>query len=930
MLGALNSLTAPGDVIPLSVNAESRQALGACRRADMVSLASQHGLFYWHPGSNLSAPPCQPPAAESNSRSLLGNLLAGQRCELEPSRPAELQPFDSELDDTQRNAVAAALSAPDFFLIHGGPGTGKSRVVAEIVTQAVKRGDRVLLLSAHASGLDHILEQVGQRDEVCPIRCLAPEERLTELPPTIRALTLQERASVIRENTLRTANQARAAAELQCARRRHEASLWPRLEELARTMASESEAQIQAEAKMAAVEFEVAKDAEASGGRLVDNLRTLKRAGQESQAKLSSEVGSVERQREEYASKLADLAKQVELLEPLATAKQRGRWWSSNWWKAIVKGNVVGKLRDLQAQHAQLASSFNTASQRLQELAELSRQVTMKQSADIDGCVKSEIAIRQKKISVVVVQHREVVRRSELLWTELCSQIQEQALRPTSSSIQAVAVAKRLWQQHRNEDDARCTFSREWAEFLESSSGALADKLPGIANLVAATPAALAADPHFSNPSSRVGQFDLVVVEEAHEIAESRFLEATHRAGRWVLVGCPSLLPQESKRGRHISQSARAELFTAKGEGTQWFGRLWNHLQSDSYLRPQAWFRENYRLGYCFRSVAREERKWLQNEPVADAPDVELRILSLPRARPELAEIIFPIAMTMGSAKDFLDGELGMRDLGRTAWLGTQYRMTSGLADIVYDWLGRDSENRDLASPTESEPPVEFISVLGGAKIKGPERNGERGPRVAEPTASRQFPACGAGLETELARLRPGDRFSNEIRGLVTGRGFVNLPEARAVVHKLEDLFRRGSVTRKSSNRHAVPVAVIALFPAQAELIGRLVQQSACLAAHASSIAIGPPDAFRQREADIALISLTRSHSHRAVAYGERPATLELALTRARRRLVLIGDPGNLSRRAQWRGAVDHLDEVSSNREAYIIGRIMRYISGRE
>src|SRR6185312_13425020 len=74
-------------------------------------------------------------------------------------------------------------------------------------------------------------------------------------------------------------------------------------------------------------------------------------------------------------------------------------------------------------------------------------------------------------------------------------------------------------------------------------------------------------------------------------------------------------------------------------------------------------------------------------------------------------------------------------------------------------------------------------------------------------------------------------------------------------------------------------LAVIALYPAQAELIRMLLRRNQT-AAHPLGIEVGVPTAFRQRECHTALVSLTRSHTHRAVAYGESPEQLLLALTR--------------------------------------------------
>jgi hypothetical protein len=91
---------------------------------------------------------------------------------------------------------------------------------------------------------------------------------------------------------------------------------------------------------------------------------------------------------------------------------------------------------------------------------------------------------------------------------------------------------------------------------------------------------------------------------------------------------------------------------------------------------------------------------------------------------------------------------------------------------------------------------------------------------------------------------------------------------------------------------------------------------------------IDVPAAFAEEEFDTVFVSLTRSHAHRAVCFGEGPAQLALALTRGRRRLVVFGDAGTLARRGQWDGPVDHLDELTAGRERDIMGRLLEYIHG--
>ena len=122
----------------------------------------------------------------------------------------------------------------------------------------------------------------------------------------------------------------------------------------------------------------------------------------------------------------------------------------------------------------------------------------------------------------------------------------------------------------------------------------------------------------------------------------------------------------------------------------------------------------------------------------------------------------------------------------------------------------------------------------------------------------------------------------------------------------------------------------MALYPAQAELITRLLQRVPALLASSVTVEIGPPSAFRHRECLTALISLTRSHTHRAVPYGDGPLALTLALTRAAERVILFGDPGTLARRTQWQGALDHLDETAAERERTLAARLVGVIQRTE
>ncbi len=69
--------------------------------------------------------------------------------------------FDAALDATQRLAVTLATRAPELALVHGPPGTGKTRTLVEVVRQALARGERVLVSAASNAAVDNLGERLA-------------------------------------------------------------------------------------------------------------------------------------------------------------------------------------------------------------------------------------------------------------------------------------------------------------------------------------------------------------------------------------------------------------------------------------------------------------------------------------------------------------------------------------------------------------------------------------------------------------------------------------------------------------------------------------------------------------------------------------------------------------------------------------------------
>ncbi|QDG49456.1 AAA family ATPase [Persicimonas caeni] len=98
-------------------------------------------------------------AAKVSDQGQLRKVLFGAH-EPKRRRSPEWSVFDEELNEAQRRAVEQALSAEDVALVHGPPGTGKTRTLVEVVRQAVARGERVLVTAASNAAVDNLAERL--------------------------------------------------------------------------------------------------------------------------------------------------------------------------------------------------------------------------------------------------------------------------------------------------------------------------------------------------------------------------------------------------------------------------------------------------------------------------------------------------------------------------------------------------------------------------------------------------------------------------------------------------------------------------------------------------------------------------------------------------------------------------------------------------
>jgi superfamily I DNA and/or RNA helicase len=97
--------------------------------------------------------------AQSERLAQLRDVLVGLR-EPEFTQLPDDRPLDAGLNEPQREAVRLALAARDVALIHGPPGTGKTRTVVELIRRAVRGGAKVLACAPSNLAVDNIFERL--------------------------------------------------------------------------------------------------------------------------------------------------------------------------------------------------------------------------------------------------------------------------------------------------------------------------------------------------------------------------------------------------------------------------------------------------------------------------------------------------------------------------------------------------------------------------------------------------------------------------------------------------------------------------------------------------------------------------------------------------------------------------------------------------
>mmetsp|Transcript_25711 Transcript_25711/g.38818 ORF Transcript_25711/g.38818 Transcript_25711/m.38818 type:complete len:978 (+) Transcript_25711:1-2934(+) len=138
-----------------------------------------------------------------------------------------------------------------------------------------------------------------------------------------------------------------------------------------------------------------------------------------------------------------------------------------------------------------------------------------------------------------------------------------------------------------------------------------------------------------------------------------------------------------------------------------------------------------------------------------------------------------------------------------------------------------------------------------------------------------------------------------------SGTSYLNRTEA-SYVEKIVTHFLRMGVTPGQ-------IGVITPYDGQKKYVQEYMRRAGALAtALYESIEVASVDAFQGREKDFILVSCVRSSETQGIGFLSDPRRLNVALTRARLGLILLGNPRVLSKNALWAALLLHFKEYDT------------------
>ncbi len=234
-----------------------------------------------------------------------------------------------------------------------------------------------------------------------------------------------------------------------------------------------------------------------------------------------------------------------------------------------------------------------------------------------------------------------------------------------------------------------------------------------------------------------------------------------------------------------------------------------------------------------------------------------------------------PTIKSVAAMKGGLDKTLMQRIVERkpeaVTLLKMQYRMNEAIMRFSSDWF--------YHGEVEAAPMVKYRGILDLDKaIEWKDTSGD--------TSHEEF---------------VGDNF-----------GRINKEEAQLTLLTLAEYFVR--IGRQRIIDERIDVGIISPYRAQVQYLRHLIKKTDFYKPFRKIIAVNTVDGFQGQERDIIVISMVRSNEEGQIGFLRDLRRMNVAITRARMKLIILGDSATLIRHPFYRRLKEYIDSLSETK----------------
>ena len=138
--------------------------------------------------------------------------------------------------------------------------------------------------------------------------------------------------------------------------------------------------------------------------------------------------------------------------------------------------------------------------------------------------------------------------------------------------------------------------------------------------------------------------------------------------------------------------------------------------------------------------------------------------------------------------------------------------------------------------------------------------------------------------------------------------GRINKTEAELTLDTLQHYFERIGKQRLLDER--IDVGIISPYRAQVQYLRRLLMKREYFKPFRRLISVNTVDGFQGQERDVIVISLVRSNDEGQIGFLRDLRRMNVAITRARMKLIILGDKQTMTRHPFYRQLSQYIEQL--------------------